>query len=114
MQGTERRHGTVTIVDVVGRLRVEDGADDFRALITRLVAEGQRYVVLNLTSCAYVDSAGLGELATALVKVRKAGGQLVLLNPTPRVLELLRITRFVDVFTIYRDEREAIEAVQPS
>ena len=114
MQGIERRHGTVTIVDVVGRLHVEDGADDFRALITRLVGEGQRYIVLNLAACAYVDSAGLGELATALVKVRRAGGQLVLLNPTARLQELLRITRFVDVFTIHRDEREAIDAAQPS
>ena len=112
MQGIERSQGSVTIVDITGRLRVEEGVDELRALIVRLIAEGRRYIVLNLAGCSYVDSAGLGELATALVKARKAGGQLVLLNPTERVEELLKITRLGDVFTIHRDERAAIDAVQ--
>jgi anti-anti-sigma factor len=112
MQATERSLGSVTIVDVVGRLGVEHGAADFRALVARLIGDGRRDVVLNLSACHYVDSAGLGELATALVRMQKAGGRLVLLKPADRVLELLRITRLLDVFTVYSDESSAIDAVQ--
>jgi anti-sigma B factor antagonist len=112
MELTERTEGGVTILDLVGRLRVEDGASDFRASIVGLIAKGCCCLVLNLERCPYVDSAGLGELATALVKARKAGGQVVLVNVPDRVLELLRITRLTDVFTICQDERSALAAVQ--
>ena len=112
MHGIERSQGSVTIVDVVGRLRVEDGVVDFRALVARLIADGRRDVVLYLAACPYGDSAGLGEVATALVRVQKAGGRLVLLNPTERVQELLRMTRLLDVFTVCGDEPSAIDAVQ--
>ena len=114
MQAILRTQGIVTVIDIAGRLRLEDGVDEFRAVVGRLVGEGQPSVVLNMAACSYVDSAGLGELATALVKVRKAGGQLVLLNPTDRVHELLRVTRLGEVFTIHRDEQAAVQAVQPT
>lgn len=112
MQAIERSQGSVTIVDVVGRLGVEHGAADFRALMAQLIADGRRDLVINLAACHYVDSAGLGELATTLVRMQKAGGRLVLLKPSDRVLELLRITRLLDVFTVLSDESSAIDVVQ--
>jgi anti-sigma B factor antagonist len=112
MQCLQRNQGSVTIVDIAGRLRVDEGVDELRALVARTIAEGRRYLVLNLAGCSYVDSAGLGEMATALVRVRKADGQLVLLNPTERVEALLDITRLRDVFTICRDEPAAVAALQ--
>ena len=112
MQAIERSQDNVTIIDVVGRLVVEDGVNELRALVARLIAEGRRDLVLNLGPCPYVDSAGIGTLATALVRVHKSGGQLVLLNPRERVKELLRMTGLLDVFTVYDDEPSAVHAVQ--
>ena len=114
MHAIERRQHGVTIIEVVGRLRVEDGVDDFRALVAGLIADGRRHVVLNLARCLYVDTAGLGEVATALVRAQKAGGRLVLVSPTARVQELLRITRLLDLFTVCGDEPSAIDAVHRS
>jgi anti-anti-sigma factor len=114
VQALERPRGSVTIVDITGRIRLDDGAQEFRALIARLFAEGKRAVVLNMAACPYVDSAGLGELATALVKARNAGGQLVLLNVAERIQELLRITRLLRVFIIRHDEPSAVDAALTS
>jgi len=54
-------------------------------------------IVLDLRDCMHMDSAGLGALATALVKAHKVGRQLVLLHVSGRVRELLRITSLVSV-----------------
>ena len=108
----ERRDGIVTILDITGRLSLDDGTQEFRALVVGLIGENRNRIVLNLAACGQVDSAGLGELATALVKTHNAGRKLVLLNVTGRVRELLRITRLLEAFTVENDEAAAVAIAQ--
>ena len=108
----ERRDGIVTILDITGRLSLDDGTREFRALLVGLIGENRNRIVLNMAACSHVDSAGLGELATALVKTHNAGGKLVLLNVTDRVRELLRITRLLESFTVQNDEAAAVATAQ--
>jgi anti-sigma B factor antagonist len=108
----ERSDGIVTILDITGRLSLDDGTEEFRALVARLIGENKTRIVLNMAACRFVDSAGLGELATALVKTHNAGGRLVLLNLTDRVRELLRMTRLLESFTVQNDEATAVATAQ--
>lgn len=112
MPSNIRHLGAVSIVDITDDLSTDEGGSDLRPQISRLIAEGRRCIILNLAGCPRVDSVGLGELATALVKVRRTGGHLTLLSPTERVQALLRMTRLDGVFTIYRDEQTATGAIQ--
>jgi anti-sigma B factor antagonist len=112
MLWAERSDGIVTILDITGRLNLGDGTEEFRALLVGLIGERKTRIVLNMAGCRHVDSAGLGELATALVRTQNAGGKLVLLNLPDRVRELLRITRLLEAFTVQNDEAAAVAAAQ--
>jgi anti-anti-sigma factor len=109
---TARYVGDAVILDVDGNLVLGDGAEMLRENVQRLVGIGQRKIVVNLASCDYVDSAGLGELATALLRIKNAGGQLRLLNTRKRVDDLLRITKLQSAFERHRNEAEAIESMR--
>jgi anti-anti-sigma factor len=113
MELRERRLHGVTVVEMVGPLRLDDGVEQFRATMRRLVAAGDSRIVLHMAGCQSIDSAGLGELATALVRARKAGGHLVLLDLPPRAEQLLQVTRLLPVFTVCTDESSAIVAAAP-
>jgi len=96
------------IVEVAGR--VESGASclQLRELTNRLAADGGRYLVLDMAGITYMDSTGLGLLLSIYATIRNQGGDLKLLNVSPRVQELLKITRLLHVFEIFDDEDRAV------
>lgn len=110
-----RRTGDVTILDLNGRISLTDalwsgGGVMLGEVIRELVKKGERKILLNLKDVTYIDSSGIGELTGGLTSVHKQGGELKLLNPSPRVTDLLRITRLDTLFDIREDENSAIQS----
>jgi anti-anti-sigma factor len=55
---------------------------------------------LDLSDLRYLDAAGLGALATLHSYAFECGHRLKLLNPQPRVWQLLRMTGLDEVFSL--------------
>jgi anti-sigma B factor antagonist len=72
--------------------------------------EGRRRILLNLADVDYIDSTGLGQLASAVASVRKLKGDLKLLNLTNKVQDMLQVTKLNTVIDIMDDEAVAIES----
>ena len=110
-----RRTGDVTILDLDGRISLTDALWSASGVvlgkvIRELVKNGERKILLNLKGVTYIDSSGVGELTGALTSVQRQGGELKLVSPSPRVIDLLRITRLDTTFDIRDDENSAIQA----
>lgn len=103
---TSRILSRVVIVDVSGRLCAHETS--LSKQVNKLLDEGHRELVLNLTDVSYVDSFGLGQLISIWTSVQDKGGRLVLLRPTDRVQQLLRISKLDTVFHILREEAQAV------
>lgn len=110
MRVSERRAGGVTVLDLTGRLVLEEGVPVLRAAIDRLVGDGRRQILLNMREVTYVDSCGLGLLIAKLVSVRRSGGDVRLLHLTDRTSHLLEITRLLDVFLVFTSEQDALSS----
>lgn len=110
---TCRRIDSVTVVDLGGRITLGDGSTALRDTIRDLLTQQERRILLNLGDVTYIDSSGLGELVSGFSQVRKAGGDLKLLNLTRKVHDLLQITKLYTVFDVKDDEAQAIAAFGP-
>ncbi len=110
IQVTTRQVGDVSVVDVVGRITLGEGASALRETIRGLVAKDQKKVLLNLGEVSYIDSSGIGELVSGFTTVANHGGQLKLLGLTKRVQDLLQITKLYTVFDIYDNEASAVRS----
>jgi anti-anti-sigma factor len=108
MQVSERRAGGVAVLDLKGRLVLEEGVPVLREAIDRLVASGQYRILLNFRDVVYMDSCGIGLLIAKLVSVRRTGGDVRLVNLTSRSHHLLEITRLLDIFLVFTSEPDAI------
>ena len=106
----ERSVGDVTVVDIGGRITVQDGTDTFRDAVRRLASQGRWNLVVNVQGVPYVDSTALGEIVRAYTTVIRKGGSLKLLHLTARVHELLAVTSLVAVFDCFETEAEAVES----
>ena len=107
-----RRLDDVVILDLSGRITMGEGTLILRNNIQKLLADGDRKFLLNLTDVDYIDSSGLGELVTSFTTVRNQNGELKLLNLTRRVQDLLQITKLLTVFESFNSEAEALKTLK--
>lgn len=64
---------------------------------------GATTLVLDLAAVTFMDSSGLAVLVALNNQTTQAGRALVVRNPTPRVLEVLRITGLDDFLPLETD-----------
>jgi anti-sigma B factor antagonist len=106
----ERQAGDVTILDLEGKITIGEGSVGLRNAIRRLMQEGKKKILLNLSGVGYVDSSGIGELVSSYTTIGREGGQLKLLNLTQKIRDLLTITKLLTVFDTYDDESAALNS----
>jgi anti-sigma B factor antagonist len=109
----QREREGITILELAGRITVGPEATAIRDACTRLSAEGKRNLVLELARVDFIDSTGLGALVICATSLRKAGGNMKLLNLNRRNVELLVMTKLATVFEIFADEQDAINSYYP-
>ena len=95
-------------VDLVGDLFGELNQQEFISFIQKKVDSGVLYYVFDLSDLRYLDSSGIGLLITCLTKFRNKGGELVLLNPSNKLKELLAMTKLEAIFKIERKIEDAV------
>jgi anti-sigma B factor antagonist len=110
VKASTRQSGSVTIIDLSGRIKLGEGTSVLRDTVKDLLGKGQKKILLNLADVNYVDSITVGVLISALSSVRNQGGELKLLHLTKKVRTVLEITKLDTVFHILDDETEAIAA----
>src|SRR5262245_55795170 len=109
MQITERVVRGVTILDLEGRLVLEDGVTPFVERMNALGREGRR-ILLNFEKVTYLDSAGVGAVAWKYVTVRKRNGDVKLLNLHPKTFTVLKTTKLLTVLESFDSEDAAIDS----
>jgi anti-sigma B factor antagonist len=107
----ERHVGTVTVLDLAGKLTIDEGAQRLKDKINSLIMQGRTAVVLNLADVSYIDSGGLGQLVACYGSLARRGA-LKLLHVSKRNHDLLSITRLVTVFDTFDSEDEALKSFQ--
>jgi anti-sigma B factor antagonist len=106
---TIRQSAQVSLIDLRGRLTFFE-VGILRENISRLVREGRKHMVLNLSALHYLDSSGIGELARMYVMVVKNGGEMKVVGLTPKIEEILKITHLHQVFPEFPDEQTALQS----
>ena len=105
---TQRREGSVIVLDLKGNIRLGEGNVEFHKALRILVEEGEKRILLNLAEITYIDSSGLGELVAGYTTLQKNNGELKILHLTQRVRELMVITKLLTVFDVYDNEPDAL------
>ena len=110
MQLSERRVGTIVVLDLVGKLTLTDNPGRLKEKITSLIRQSESSIVLNFAQVNFIDSSGLGELVASHTTAWRGGATVKLVNIGRRVWELLVITKLATIFDCYDSEAEALES----
>ena len=113
LQISIRECGDVTVVDLRGRSTIGDGESElFSRHLRSLVAKSKRQLLLNLKDLTQVDSSGVGIIVETYVSLKRYGGELKLLCPRGRVLDVFNVFRLPDAISTFEDETQAVASFQ--
>lgn len=98
------------IVSLAGEVDIAT-KDQLREAAERLVAEGARKLVVELSGVEYMDSAGLGALKGLRSQLLQSGGLVAVVGAQARVAKLFEQTGMDQVFPMYADVAAALEEV---
>ncbi len=114
LQISIRESGDVTILDLRGRSTIDGGESQLlSSQLQKLLATGVRKLLLNLGDLTQVDSSGISIIVGTYVSLRGQGGDLRLLRPGGRVLEVIRTLHLLEIIPTFEDETQALASFQP-
>ena len=93
---SEERSGKILVLGMKGKIDIE-GANIFVAKITQILNDGERYVLLDFSDVAYINSSGLRGLVMAAKQLQRSQGLLVLSGvpeTVSRVLQMAGLSSF--------------------
>lgn len=96
----------VLVIALSGYLDAHTVAD-FDKRTEEIMAAGTHRIVLDLSQLNYISSAGIGALMGLSQRLKKRGGDLVLLQPTAKVHKILDLLGFSRIFHLSPDEDDA-------
>lgn len=98
----------VQVVDLTRATLKE--ADEFKFTLSKNIERGFRKIVVDLSTCEFIDSTFLGALVVTLKRVTAAGGDVRLVGFQPAVHSMMELTRMHRVFESYTSKEEAIRS----
>lgn len=98
------------VIELKGNVMGGPEAQEFSDLLHKLIDEGKKNVVIDLSSVKFMNSSGLGMLISGFTTMKNGGGSLKLAKATEKINSLLVITKLITIFENYDSVDEAIKS----
>jgi anti-sigma B factor antagonist len=99
--------GDVTVVTCSGRIVAGEESKSLQVCLDRLLPDTP-HVLLHLGGVDFIDSGGLGLIARYLTRPQDRRGTLKVCAVSPKIDDVLRVTRLKSVFQPYETEADSI------
>lgn len=108
MQIPSSEKNGVTILSLQGSILGGPEANALNEELHRLIDEGKKQIVLELSQVTLMNSSGLGMLIGGYTTLKNNGGELKLACLGENVRKLIEITKLHTIFTPYPTVDEAV------
>ncbi|MGD9977692.1 MAG: STAS domain-containing protein [Bacteroidales bacterium] len=100
-----------TLIEVQEEKLDTNIAPSLKSELVLISGNGERNIVLDLSSCRYCDSSGLSAILVANRLCKNAGGAFVLTGLTDAVERLITISQLDTVLNIAYSREEAVQVI---
>jgi anti-sigma B factor antagonist len=108
----KRVEGAVTIFEVAGTLTIDHGPIGLYRALAAALGAGARALVVNVRGVSTIDSFGVSELASCHTAAVKRGARVIFCELSPKIRDILTITRLKTVFETAETEGIAVGLLQ--
>jgi anti-anti-sigma factor len=115
MELSTRRFADVVVAEPAGRIDFTN-AEDFKSALWQALTQNQGErgpVVVDFSRVDYISSVGLRVLMLAAKEMNGGRRKITIAAPSPVVREIIEISRFHLILTVFASVREALERLSP-
>jgi anti-sigma B factor antagonist len=98
---TSRIEPDITVFSFAGKIVMGPDSLSIESMVADLLAKNQKKIIFDLSRVFFLDSTGMGVIASCYSKARRADGALRVAGVANRVRDLFRITRLDNVLGFY-------------
>ncbi len=102
--------GDIVVITVSLKRATLADAEEFKEVLVNEIQRGIKKIIVDLSSCEFVDSTFLGALVVSLKKLTALDGDLRLVGFQPAVHSMFELTRMYRVFESFKSTDEAIKS----
>ena len=107
---TETTDDGVLLVTIEGDLD-SMGTRQIEETFNQILGQRNQRAVIDLAEVSFISSAGMAMLLVRGKLLRQEGGRLAIAAPNSRVMEVLSLAGFNEIFEVYDTIDEALEAI---
>jgi len=100
------------VVELKGNVMGGDDTKEFNQLLHKLIEEGKKNIIVDLSGVKFMNSSGLGMMISGLTTMKREGGNLKLANVTEKIESLLIITKLITIFETFESIDEAVKSFE--
>jgi anti-anti-sigma factor len=99
------------VITLSGRITLGESSAEIEALVKRMIEEGKKLIVFDMSGVTHIDSTGIGRFISSLNKLRQAGGSLRMASATGQVRDAFHVTRLDTIFQFDDDVDSSLKAL---
>lgn len=99
-----------TLLTLEGTIRLGESAEFFARSLQRTLEDESGNVLIDFSRINYIDSTGVGELVGYLQRFRHQKRQLILVNPSERIVRLLEMANLAELLPVFATIEAALDA----
>ena len=111
MHVTERIQDDTLVLMISGRMTFYS-RKVFQAIVNNAQLSGAKHIMFNIQGVTFMDSAALGGLALAYLRLKECDLAMSLVGPQKRIKTLLDEANFPTLIPTYPSEESAFQAIQ--
>ena len=98
---TKHLQPDIVVLEIKGRITLGGESKQLEWTLEKLVGEGRKKVIFDLTGVTNVDSTGIGIIVMSAGKMKKAGGELRVAGATAHVEDVLKMTNVDQIVVLH-------------
>ncbi len=101
----------IPVMKLEGDVRMGESSVALRLAVREYLSKGTKKLIIELAHVYYADSSGIGEIFTSFTEAYRAGCIVVHAGLSPKVVDLLTITKLLSVLDVYPSAKEAASSI---
>jgi len=99
-----RRRDPYTVIDIDGDINELDNFNKLKEAILELIKKGEMNIALNLANTTFLNSSAVSLFISWQKKIAAENGKMVIFEPPPFIMEILRILCIEKIIPVYQSE----------
>ena len=109
---TLQSHDGILIIKVEEKRATVEIAGNFKEQVLNRIEKEEPKIIVDLSTCDFVDSSFLGALVAILKRATLRNGDVKIVGVQPAVKDIFELTRLVKIFEIYDSLEAAIQSFE--